>query len=44
MGSPFCFPYKLRTHWFLEQKFANTNIRKIPFAHFPPGVAKGVQI
>lgn len=38
------FPNKLKSHWFLEKKLANTNLRKIPFAHFPPGAAKCVQI
>lgn len=44
MDSPFCFPCKLKTHWFLKQELINTDFSKIPFAHFPPGVAKGVQI
>lgn len=43
IDSLFHFPNKLQSHWFLEKKLANTNLR-IPFARFPPGVAKGVQI
>lgn len=40
------FPNKFQSNLRLlgSQKFANTNLRKIPFTHFPPGVAKGVQI
>lgn len=44
-GYSFSFSFfHIKSQLVLEKKLANTKLKKIPFTHFPPGVAKGVEI